>query len=430
MGPIIQAWYSPGFDGIWGLLGLGALLLLFAFITARWSKSRASLKRRLSFSNAVNHLSSSRYGVDQLIHELLEMLRTQEDADACFLLMTDTQSGEHLIYDAKGGVAPRRSGGSRVGAELFSSTFALPPDAAVLYRRRRWPRVGGQGFAYDLMTLESQPVTQGLLSELANFLETTSFISLPMRVTKPSLGRIYLTSTRRRFSRTDIGCLAQAVDQTALVIKNTQLLDRLVMAAATNERRKISRDLHDGTIQPYIGLKLGLEALRRKRGMSDAIASEVDQLTKMAEDGISQLRRYVGRLRSGKCQSGHDLSLPAVRRQVERFTEFYGLNVKVGGDNDVVVPAHLSEEVMHIVREGLSNIRRHTVAEDAAINLREGKGRLVVEIIQSKERLNGHNGVVPFFPRSLNERARELGGRVNVERRPRGETAVLVEVPL
>jgi signal transduction histidine kinase len=360
----------------------------------------------------------------------LELLRAQQGADACFLLITDTYSGEHLLYEAKSGVAPSRFGGARVGAELVTSTLALSPDAIVIYRRRRWRRVGGKGIAYDLMTLETRPVGEGPLTELANLLETNAFISLPMRVSKHALGRVYLTSSNPRFRRADIGFLVPAVDQTALLIRNTQLLERLILEAATNERKKISRDLHDGTIQPYIGLKLGLEALRRKREISDVIASEVDQLTKMAEDGISQLRRYVGRLRNGEFRNGHDLHLPAVRRHVERLTEFYGINVQVGGDGSVVVPGRLSNEVMHIVHEGLSNIRRHTLAEHAAVNLRESNGKLVVEIIQSDERINGHNGFVPFFPRSINERARELGGRVDVQQRRGGEIAVMVEIPV
>jgi signal transduction histidine kinase len=425
----IQTWQLPEFDWIRHLLSPAGVLLLVGLVIARWGKSESTLKRRLAFSNDLNRLSSARYGFHQVMYKLAEILCTYQRADACIVVTTDSKSDGCLLYDVKAGVTAERLRGQRVSKDTAESMLALPPDHVVLYSRRPWRLGNGRSSAYDSKTLERRRVKQAPLAELANLLETDSFISLRIRAPKQTLGRLYLTSSRLRFTRSDVGFLVQAVDQAALVIKNMHLLDRLVFDAATDQRKKISRDLHDGTIQPYIGLKLGLEALRRKRGMNDAFASELDQLAKIAEDGIGQLRRYVGSLRDEGSKNGHDLLLPAVRRQAEKFTEFYGIDVQVVGDSEIVVQGRLLNEVMHIIREGLSNIRRHTTAEHAAISLRDDNGRLVLEFVQ-EDNNNGHNGSVKFFPRSLNERTRELGGRVNVEQRPRGQTAVMVEIPL
>jgi signal transduction histidine kinase len=120
--------------------------------------------------------------------------------------------------------------------------------------------------------------------------------------------------------------------------------------------------------------------------------------------------------------------LPAVRRQAEKFSEFYGIAAQVVGDGDVLVNVRLFEEIMHIVREGLYNVRRHTSAESAIINLRMTDGHLLLEIVNDNA-VRG-NGAVQFSPRSIVERATELGGRVSVKEGPVGCTAVAVDIPL
>jgi hypothetical protein len=65
---------------------------------------------------------------------------------------------------------------------------------------------------------------------------------------------------------------------------------------------------------------------------------------------------------------------------------------------DIPVSAPLQNEVMHIAREGLSNIRRHTCAERATINQREAQGHLFLELISDKARQAAKR---KFCPRQL-----------------------------
>jgi len=196
--------------------------------------------------------------------------------------------------------------------------------------------------------------------------------------------------------------------------------------AVVHERRRISRDLHDGTIQPYIGLKLGLEALRRRVNGADGLAREVDELIHMAGEAIAELRRYVDKLKQQAHRRALQSVVEGVRCEALKFSEFYGLRVAVSAECDVIVSGPLFEEVMHVVREGLANIRRHTDARRAGVGLRVARGALVLEI-------DNERGAAPaptFHPRSIDERARELGGRVHVAALPCGLTRVSVRFPL
>ena len=57
----------------------------------------------------------------------------------------------------------------------------------------------------------------------------------------------------------------------------------------------------------------------------------------MAGEGIAELRRYVAGLREQGPRTARESLLVAVRRQAEKFTEFYGIDVKVVADSDVRV---------------------------------------------------------------------------------------------
>lgn len=199
-------------------------------------------------------------------------------------------------------------------------------------------------------------------------------------------------------------------------------------AAVVWERRRISRDLHDSTIQPYLGLKLGLEALRLRLRGNDPIAREVDELVEMAGEGIAELRRYVGRLRHPSEAIPSQSVVEGVRWQARAFSEVYGLRLEVVAERDVVVTGRLFEELLHIVREALSNIRRHTDATRAMVALRVERRNLMLEF--ENERRPAAGKALEFRPRSIEERAHELCGRVRVWQTPVGNTVVGVQVPL
>jgi signal transduction histidine kinase len=219
------------------------------------------------------------------------------------------------------------------------------------------------------------------------------------------------------------------VKQAGIMIENIRPVGQLAHALASKERKRISRDLHDGTIQPYVGLKLGLEALRRTI-RDPKWASEVDELIKMAGDGINELRQYVGKLKrvADAPRKQAEGLLPALRRQAQKFTEFSGIETRVLAEKDIAVAPAMHNEIVHMVREGLSNIRRHTSAGQATIRLGEGEGRLLIELVNDNAKRNGVKQ--EFLPRSIGERAKELGGRLRVQHADGGYTVVAVELPI
>jgi signal transduction histidine kinase len=422
----LGAWLDPGVRywdvSLWPV----AVLLLMGLLVARWGNAGFTLWRQLALLSDLNALANPRASFQQATSALAELLRAYYRADACIVAIAEAQSDGYLLLEAN--VPPTRMRGERVSTELVEPLLGAAPELAMVYSRRRRPWQRTNVGAYDRVSLEPRATDRAAVERIANLLETDSFITMPIYCRHRPIGRLYATSRRFHYAEPDLRFLQQIIAQAAPVIENIQLLDRLASDVASQERKKISRDLHDGTIQPYIGLKLGLEALRRCVPDGTPVAAEVDDLTRMAGEGITELRRYVAGLRKQGPKATHESLLAAVRRQAERFTEFYGIPVEVVAEGDVRLKETLLEEVTNIVREGLANIRRHTAALRATVNVREEGDRLVVQFVNDAP--PGRHACRPFFPRSLNERAKELGGRVDVERRNDGATSVAVEIPV
>lgn len=196
--------------------------------------------------------------------------------------------------------------------------------------------------------------------------------------------------------------------------------------AAADERRRISRDIHDSAIQPYIGLKFALEALARKVAPDNPLYKDISRLVEMTSMEIAGLRRYIKGLR-GQLGAA-EVSLGAVLRpQAARFAELYDIKVTVEVGENEPVDDWFADEIAHIVREALSNIRRHTNASFARVKFSCDAQKLALEIINPRDRGVALN---VFTPRSISERAHALGGRCWIETGSGRYTVVFVEIPL
>jgi signal transduction histidine kinase len=208
------------------------------------------------------------------------------------------------------------------------------------------------------------------------------------------------------------------------VIENIALLDSMASDAAFRERQKIARDLHDTTIQPYIGLRHALTAMRNGAAADNPLAADLDKLIAMSGEVIGDMRNFARNVRKDN-GTGEPELMTALRRQARQIREFYGLEIELRTTPDVVISDRLAAEVFQIVNEGMSNIRKHTRARVGAVTLSTVDSCLQIDI--DNENTEGPPGA--FLPGSIAERAAALGGVVDITH-PGGGTRVRVSIPL
>jgi signal transduction histidine kinase len=264
-------------------------------------------------------------------------------------------------------------------------------------------------------------------TELANLLETAAFASVPYRQTDAITGRVYLLGEHHAFTQAETQFVSQLANHMATAVNNVMLAGELTLDAAQQERSKISRDIHDTTVQSYIGLKLGLEALYRDMGESAPAAHRIKELLDMATLTVDDLRGYVNRLRAPKSPPADAQLLTQIEEQKRRYHDYHGIDIELRSAKALNVNDQLAGEAYRVVCEALSNVFRHTASKQAFVDLRCEGETLAIEVgNDSPPDLSTR----AFMPRSIAERAMSLGGKVQVRLNNDGHDIVRVTMPL
>lgn len=399
------------------------LLLSVGYMAAFWGALQSLQRKRLVLFGELNAMPDPRLGHQQLPAAVLERLREFYGADNCLAAIAPDEDAAQ-VYLAKE-LATEADPLLRPGDLLLS----LPAQCTVIRNASGWwSRLLGPSVHIEgTQRPEQLAVVHGSLEGLAQFLGAGSWISVPLEARGTAIGRLYLSARHRTFGDSDIALLQQAMQKVVPVLEAYRLFDEMALEAADRERKRISLDLHDSALQPYLGLKLGLESLRRKVGPDNPLAKDVDDLCAMTRDSIAELRGYVGVLNHQLAKSAASLR-EGLRIQVERFRGFYGIEVEVNYLSEMNLNDTLTTEILHMISESLSNIGRHTTSRRVTINLSSRDELLVTQIINQGG--GGETMWRSFTPVSLSRRAERLGGHVRVARQPNGGTAVMVTIPL
>jgi NarL family two-component system sensor histidine kinase YdfH len=191
------------------------------------------------------------------------------------------------------------------------------------------------------------------------------------------------------------------------------------------ERQRIARDLHDTLSQDLVGLIRQLDIIEAhlKLQHSERALMIVQDAAQSARSALTGARWTIENLRTMTA----DVACAEALKEVEHFQAATG----IACESDLAalsgIPEPASEQVLHLVREGLTNIARHAQAHHVWIRTREDQDRLELEIgddgvgfdLANVEAQSGHYGLL-----GLRERARLLGGVVEIRSMP-GEGTVL-----
>jgi signal transduction histidine kinase len=208
-----------------------------------------------------------------------------------------------------------------------------------------------------------------------------------------------------------------------------QLSARLV-EAQENERRSISRELHDEVGQSLTGVLVEMANLSthiRSRDL-DAVAGKADEIKKLLENSIGVVRNMALLLRPSMLD---DLGLiPALQWQAREVSKRTGMVVKIAADQ---VSEELPEEhktcVYRIVQEALHNSMQHARAQNVRVNVRQVENRLLLSIEDDGSGFNAQRerglGLL-----GIEERVSYLGGTFQIDSTLGHGTVLNVVLPL
>ena len=209
--------------------------------------------------------------------------------------------------------------------------------------------------------------------------------------------------------------------------------------ALLEERSALARELHDSLAQSLSYMKIQISRLQSSSAASmDAVARDgiINQLREGLDNAYSELRELLATFRVHMDVRGLNF---AIQSAIDEFTQRG--NLTIGLDNRLVnCRLTVNEEfhILHVIREALSNIVRHSGATTTTVALEyQSSGTILVTIdddgigyapkeIAQAEGMNGETQDTGghYGQKIMKERAYSLGGDITVLRRRKGGTRV------
>lgn len=394
-------------------------LLVLGYMISHWGGSEIRLKHRLRLLKDVTNLSNPRFGISRTISLGLEALRSFYNARACILIYRAPNRAIELMRVDRGKSDPPLP--KPINRELADLFLSPPTNVAVNYRKH-----SSNVRVYELESGETRTELLPNAAALANALGASNFVSIPVTYRGQFTGRLYVVDGQLRIDEAEVEFVLQSIQHVIPLLDNIGLLDRLASEAAAQERKKLARDIHDTVIQPYVGLQLGLMAIRQKLiGENSSAFNEVSELCEVANHEVRQLRTYLDELKAQEARYG--VLFPAVRRFAEKYSVATGIAVEIFGEENLQLNDRLAAQVFQMIAEALSNVRRHSTAHRAEVEITCDATDLILNI-----RNENSNGAPPasFRPRSIAERADALGGTATINIDEANRTVVAIRIPL
>jgi signal transduction histidine kinase len=220
--------------------------------------------------------------------------------------------------------------------------------------------------------------------------------------------------------------------QISPAIYNVYILRRLRSRAASVERGRVARELHDGVVQTLHAIAFRLYALRTNSMLaSRECAQELLDIQELVQNETTSLRTLIHQLKPVDFDPRHLVDFLA--GVIERYRYETGIGAKFVCDvADVTLRPQACREVAGIVQEALANVLKHSGAENVLVRLSAESGMWVLSIEDdgrgfafSGKLSQAELEKIRGGPLVIKDRVRSLGGELIIESKP-GQGARLV----
>lgn len=211
-------------------------------------------------------------------------------------------------------------------------------------------------------------------------------------------------------------------------------LSRRLLFAQEEERKRISRELHDVIAQTLTGINVRLAALKSQTtANAKDLHKKIAITQRLVEKSVDIVHRFARDLRPAALD---DLGLiPALHSYMKGFIEQTGIRVDLTAFSGVEQLDGVRRTVLYrVAQEALTNVARHAKASRASVSIHDRNGAICMEIRDDGKGFRVEGAVFTKGRKGLGllgmrERVEMVGGHFCVESTPGRETTVRVEIP-
>ena len=230
---------------------------------------------------------------------------------------------------------------------------------------------------------------------------------------------------------------SQLLEQSRHMQEQLRLLSRQLLSAQEEERKMISRELHDQIAQTLTGINIRLASLKTESTLNTkGLQNKISSTQRMVEKSVDIVHRFARELRPTVLD---DLGvIPALHSYMKGFTRRTGIHIHFTtfSSSKIEQLNNATRTVFYrVAQEALTNVARHAQASFVEVNLEKcpnaiclkikdnGKSFQAQRVMQSKR--NTRLGLL-----GMRERLEMVGGKFVVESSPGKGTTIQAQIPL
>jgi signal transduction histidine kinase len=258
-----------------------------------------------------------------------------------------------------------------------------------------------------------------------------SFLGVPIVARDGVIGAFYLTEKEgvASFGDQDQEVIELLAAHAAIAITNARLYERSRELSMLSERNRLALELHDVVSQKLFSLVLSAEAAAMLVDRDvPAARVQIDRLQQLAREALDELRLLILELRPPDLE--RDGLAGALRKEVDMLRQLHDVEILIDVEDGVGTGSR-DADVLRIAQEALHNALRHAAPDHVSLRVAGHGDRLLVEVRDDgagfepgdSELRSKHLGLT-----SMEERARSIGGRLELRSAPGAGTVVRLEV--
>jgi len=345
---------------------------------------------------------------DKVMTAVLDQLRQVVDYDGAAICLEE--EGQLVISDARG-----------ISEQYLGHHFPVQgSEAAAVVLHRKTPAVITDTADYlQWITWEKGAVIR-------------SWMGAPLLVEDQAIGVLTVDSTQTdAYENKDVGVLQAFANQAAIAVLNARLYDQAQTAAASEERERLARDLHDAVTQTLFTASIIAEALPLQwKQDPDAALQNLDKLRQLTRGALAEMRTLLMELRPAALTGAQLANLLQHLSEAMMGRNNVPVTLRVEGEEGSWLSPHAKVAIYRIVQETFNNIAKHAHASRVVVELTFNETDLFLSVWDDGQGFDpekiqlGHLGVG-----IMHERAQKIDALLIIESSPGSGTRLTLRWP-
>lgn len=265
-----------------------------------------------------------------------------------------------------------------------------------------------------------------------------SYLAVPLHRGDVIIGLIEVMDRKeRKYLNNDILLLKQLGNHVFVAVDDAHLHEQLRYGATLEEQNRLARELHDHLAQAmgFIKIKAIMAKDQLSKGEQGKAVEHIDELVNTTSVLYTDLREAIFNLRNTETDQGNFLT--QLQEYLTEYEQYYGLEVRLSVDDHTTTEftPEVANQLIRIIQEALSNVRRHACAQHVWIKFQQVGGEISICIeddgsgfdpleISGQVKSNQSFGL-----QIMRERIQYIEGKLDIISCPGKGTKICIQVP-